>query len=47
MPELHAYALDADGDYRLVANVRGDEVFVTEVPFPVTIRPSDLLRRRS
>jgi Uma2 family endonuclease len=47
VPELHAYVLDPDGDYRLVANVRGDELFATEVPFPVTIRPSDLLRRRS
>jgi Uma2 family endonuclease len=46
VPELQAYALDAEGGYRLVAQVRGDEVYSTEQPFPVEIRPSDLVRRR-
>ena len=46
-PELHAYALDAWGAYRLVAHVTGEEVSRTEEPFGVEIRPSDLVRRHS
>jgi Uma2 family endonuclease len=47
VPELHAYALQADDGYHLVAHVVGHDVFSAEHPFRVAIRPSDLLRRRS
>ena len=46
VPELHAYALADDG-YRLVAHVRGNEAYSAALPFPVTIRPAELLQRRS
>ncbi len=45
-PELHAYALDASGAYQLVGHVTGEEVFHADQPFPVEIRPADLVRRR-
>ena len=47
VPELHAYALDPGGAYRLVAHVVGDDVFTAEDPFPLEVRPSELLRRRA
>ena len=40
---LTAYELDADGHYRLVAEVTGDQTWTATHPFPVTIRPADLL----
>lgn len=46
-PQLHAYALDETGRYQLVARVAGEEVFRAEQPFPVEIRPADLVRRRA
>jgi Uma2 family endonuclease len=46
VPELYAYELDAGGRYRLVAHVTGDDPFSAERPFRVTVRPSELLRRR-
>jgi Uma2 family endonuclease len=47
VPELFAYTLDDAGAYQLVAHARGDELFRTKQPFPVAIRPFELLRRRS
>lgn len=32
-----------DGSYVRVADVGGDQAFVTDRPFPVTIRPSTLV----
>ena len=42
-PTLTAYELDADGHYQLVAEVTGDDEWTATAPFPVTIRPADLL----
>ncbi len=44
---LWAYELGPDGAYRLVGSDEGNEVFTATHPFPVSIRPSELLRRRS
>jgi Uma2 family endonuclease len=44
-PEALAYALDHTGAYHLAAQASGDEVFRVEQPFPVEVRPSDLVRR--
>jgi Uma2 family endonuclease len=46
VPELFAFALDETGTYQLVGHAGGDEVFRQEQPFPVEIRPAELLRRR-
>jgi len=43
--ELWAYELDDDGRYRQVAHVIGEQVFEARRPFPVSVRPADLLRR--
>ena len=40
---LTAYELDSDGHYQLVAEVTGDQMWTASQPFPVTIRPADLL----
>jgi len=40
---LTAYELDADGHYQLVAEVTGDGTWTATHPFPVTIRPRDLI----
>jgi Uma2 family endonuclease len=40
---LTAYELAADGSYVQVADVSGDEPFVAERPFPVTVVPARLL----
>jgi Uma2 family endonuclease len=45
VPELLAYALDDTGGYQLVGHGVGDDVVRLEVPFPVQIRPADLVRR--
>jgi Uma2 family endonuclease len=42
-PSLRVFELDAQGRYAEVALVHGDEVFQAQRPFPVTIRPSDLV----
>jgi Uma2 family endonuclease len=41
-PELTAWEL-RDGQYVEVARVAADETWSTEVPFPVTVSPADLL----
>jgi len=46
-PDVLAYALDATGTYQLVAKVTGDEILRLDEPFPVELRPSDLVRKRS
>jgi Uma2 family endonuclease len=46
-PEIVAYGLDDDGAYRLVASAMGDAVLRLDQPFPLELRPSDLVRRRS
>lgn len=43
-PSLTAFVLDGD-DYRQIAEVSGDEPFVAQHPFEVTIVPADLVRR--
>ena len=42
-PTLTAYELDPDGHYHLVAEVTGDDEWTATAPFPVPIRPADLL----
>jgi Uma2 family endonuclease len=42
-PAIVAWEL-RDGRYLLVADVEGDDEFVTELPYPVRFRPSDLVR---
>jgi Uma2 family endonuclease len=42
-PTLFAYEL-RKGRYALVGDVTGDEEWTASLPFPVTIRPSTLLR---
>src|SRR4051794_30493910 len=46
IPELFAYALDETRTYQLVGHGVGDDVVRLELPFPVELRPSDLIRRR-
>jgi Uma2 family endonuclease len=41
---LTAWRLGPDDAYRQVADVVGDEKFSTEVPYPVTVVPADLVR---
>lgn len=43
-PGIAAYELDAEGRYRLVAEVSGDETWAATRPFAVTIRPAALRR---
>ena len=43
VPSLTAWELAADGQYVEVAHVVGDETWTATLPFPVTIRPADLL----
>jgi Uma2 family endonuclease len=45
VPELLAYALDDAGTYQLVARGVREEVVRLERPFPVELRPADLVRR--
>jgi Uma2 family endonuclease len=42
-PSLTVFELDADGRYQQVAEIKGDEVFEAERPFPVRIVPVELL----
>jgi Uma2 family endonuclease len=42
-PRLRAWRLE-DGDYVEVADVCGDVEWTADAPYPVTVRPSDLLR---
>jgi Uma2 family endonuclease len=42
-PELIVFEL-RDGRYQEVARVAGDEAFQAELPFPVTVTPSALVR---
>ena len=42
-PSLTAFELDDDGCYRQVAEVKGDDAFDTQRPFPVRIVPIELL----
>src|SRR3954471_4046100 len=42
-PRLRAWRLE-DSEYAEVANVSGDEEWTAEAPYPVTVRPSDLLK---
>jgi Uma2 family endonuclease len=42
-PRLRAWELQ-DGEYVEIADVSGDEEWVAEQPFAVTVRPSDLTR---
>jgi hypothetical protein len=41
---LVAWELGAGGDYRPVAEVRGDGVFPASRPFPVRVMPSAFVR---
>ena len=42
-PRLMVFELDAQGDYRLVGDVKDGEVFEAERPFPVRVVPAKLL----
>jgi Uma2 family endonuclease len=42
-PWLRAWRLE-HGDYVEVAHVAGHEVWTADAPYPVTVRPSDLLK---
>ena len=42
-PAITALELDEDGDYATVAEVVGGQLFVAERPFPVRLRPLDLV----
>jgi Uma2 family endonuclease len=42
-PSLTALELDEDGDYGTVAEVTGREWFSARLPFPVSVRPLDLV----
>jgi Uma2 family endonuclease len=42
-PAITALELDEDGDYATVAEVVGGQLFVAERPFPVRVRPLDLV----
>ena len=44
---LIAWSLGPDGRYRQVADVKGEDRYVTADPFPLTVVPADLVRRRS
>jgi Uma2 family endonuclease len=46
-PSLRVFELDAGGRYVEVAHVVSDAVFRAERPFPVTVRPCDLVAERS
>lgn len=41
---LIAWQLAADGEFRQVADVAGEELFEPDVPFPVRVAPADLVR---
>jgi Uma2 family endonuclease len=41
-PRLRAWRLEG-GEYVEIADVSGDEEWVAELPYPVSVRPSDLL----
>ncbi|MFT4087022.1 MAG: hypothetical protein QM658_07660 [Gordonia sp. (in: high G+C Gram-positive bacteria)] len=41
-PSITAWRL-VDDDYHLAAVARGDETFAAASPFPLTLRPSELL----
>jgi Uma2 family endonuclease len=41
---LLAWELTADGEYRLVAKVTGEEKFRATLPYPVTVAPAALVR---
>lgn len=43
--ELWAYELDDDGAHQQIGHVEGEQVFRARRPFPVAVRPADLLRR--
>jgi len=42
-PRLMVFELDEHGQYELVADVKGDDAFDAERPFPIRIVPSELL----
>ena len=42
-PRLRAWEL-RDGEYVEIADVAGDREWTAEAPYPVTVRPADLLR---
>lgn len=44
-PRLIAFELDAAGRYQMVADVKGDDAFDAERPFPVRVVPVELLGR--
>jgi Uma2 family endonuclease len=46
-PSLRVFELDAGGSYVEVAHVVGDVWFTAERPFPVSLRPADLVADRS
>jgi Uma2 family endonuclease len=43
VPRLMVLELDEHGQYQLVADVKGDDIFDAERPFPVRVVPDELL----
>ena len=43
LPRLMVFELDEHGDYQLVADVKDEDAFEAERPFPVRIVPAELL----
>jgi Uma2 family endonuclease len=46
VPEIAAYTLDDEGRYELASRAVDNEILRPELPFPVELRPSDLVGRR-
>jgi Uma2 family endonuclease len=44
--KLEVWQAAASGKYERIAEAVGDEVYEAVAPYPVTVRPSDLVRRR-
>lgn len=44
-PRLTVFELDEDGQYQQIADVKGDDPFDAERPFPVRIVPAELVGR--
>lgn len=42
-PRIMIFELDGHGDYQLVADVKDDDAFDAERPFPVRVTPNELL----
>jgi Uma2 family endonuclease len=46
VPEILAFTLDSEGHYAPAAHATADQVLRLELPLPIELRPSDLVRPR-